>query len=50
MTIDDPLRFVHPGHLSIRGYRVRDQDRLLPWDCANNRNPLVNGKVTFAPP
>ncbi|MGH8261509.1 MAG: hypothetical protein ACREUG_17655 [Steroidobacteraceae bacterium] len=50
LTIDDPLRFLHPWHLSIRWHRVLDQNRLLPWDCANNRNPVVNGKITFAPP
>jgi hypothetical protein len=50
LTIDDPLRFAHPWHLSIRWHRVLDQDRLLPWNCANNRNPVVNGKVSFAPP
>ncbi|MGH8148726.1 MAG: hypothetical protein ACRETB_01935 [Steroidobacteraceae bacterium] len=50
LTLDDPARFIHPWRVSIRWHRVRDQDRMIPRDCANNRNPVVNGKITFAPP
>jgi len=51
LTIDDPLRFSHPWQVSIQWKRVRDQDRMLPYDCAeNDRNPVVDGKVTIAPP
>jgi|HubBroStandDraft_2_1064218.scaffolds.fasta_scaffold29954_3 hypothetical protein len=51
MTIDDPVRFVHPWKLSIRYKRVTDVDRMFPTDCTeNDRNPVVNGKVTLAPP
>jgi hypothetical protein len=49
-TIDDPVRFAHPWQVSIRWSRVLDQDRLLPLDCGNDRNPVVNGKMTVAPP
>ncbi len=51
MTIDDPQRFAHPWKLSIRYKRVMDIDRMLPTDCTeNDRNPIVNGKITLTPP
>jgi hypothetical protein len=51
MTIDDPRRFVHPWKLTIRYKRVLDIDRMFPTDCTeNDRNPIVNGKVTLAQP
>lgn len=50
LTIDDPVHFAHPWHVSSRWSRVLDQDRMLPYDCANDRNPIVNGKFTIAPP
>jgi hypothetical protein len=49
LTIDDPLHFVHPWQLSIQWKRI-DLDRMLPMDCENDRNPVVNGKMTIAPP
>lgn len=50
LTIDDPMRLAHPWQVSTRWSRVLDQDRLLPFDCENDRNPVVNGKMTVAPP
>ncbi len=51
LTIDDPERFVHPWKLSIRYQRVTGIDRMLPTDCTeNDRNPIVNGNITLAPP
>ncbi len=50
LTIDDPVRLAHPWHVSTRWARVLDQDRMLPYDCENDRNPIVNDKVTIAPP
>ncbi|HTC50518.1 MAG TPA: hypothetical protein VK700_01120 [Steroidobacteraceae bacterium] len=51
MTIDDPKRFVHPWKVTIRYKQVSGIDRMLPTDCTeNDRNPIVNGKVTLAPP
>jgi hypothetical protein len=50
LTIDDPVRFAHPWHVSTRWTRVLDQDRMLPFDCENDRNPVVSGKFSIAPP
>lgn len=51
MTIDDPQRFVHPWKLSIRYPRATDIDRMILFDCnEHDRNPIVNGKLTIAPP
>ena len=51
MTVDDPQRFVHPWNLSIRYQRAADVDRMILYDCnEHDRNPIVNGKLTIAPP
>jgi hypothetical protein len=51
MTIDDPLRFEHPWSIAIRYKRVTDVDRLIEVGCSENeRNPVVDGKFTIAPP
>jgi hypothetical protein len=51
MTIDDPPHFDHPWEISIKYTRVAELDRLLPYDCTeNDRNPMVDGKFTIAPP
>lgn len=50
MTIDDPIAFTHPWKLTLHYTRAADLDRMLPWDCANDRNPVVNGKISVAPP
>ena len=50
LTIEDPLRFDRPWRLSLRFSRVTDLDRMIPWDCEEDRNPVVDGKVTIAPP
>jgi hypothetical protein len=50
MTIDDPERFAHPWVLTFRYSRVTDSERMITVDCANDRNPVVDGKLTIAPP
>ncbi len=50
LTIDDRERLAHPWHVSTRWSRVLDQDRMLPFDCTNDRNPVVNDKITIAAP
>ncbi len=50
LTIDDPARFAHPWHVSTRWTRVLDQDRMLPFGCENDRNPVVDGKFQIAAP
>jgi hypothetical protein len=50
LTIDDPIAFMHPWKLTLHYSRAADLNRMLPWDCANDRNPVVNGKISVAPP
>ena len=51
MIIDDPLRLAHPWSIAIRYKRVTDFDRLIDVNCSENeRNPVVDGKFTIAPP
>jgi hypothetical protein len=44
------LRFTRPWQLNIRYSRVTEIDRIVPWDCANDRNPIVDGALTIEPP
>jgi hypothetical protein len=50
LTIDDPVALMHPWKLTLHSTRAADLDRMLPWDCANDRNPILNGKLSVAPP
>jgi hypothetical protein len=53
LTIDDPVAFTQPWKLTLKYRRVTDLDRLIvtPNFCTeNDRNPVVNGEVTIAPP
>jgi hypothetical protein len=50
LTIDDPLAFTHPWKMTLHYTRAADLNRMLPWDCANDRNPVVDGKLSVAPP
>lgn len=51
LTIDDPLRFTAPWHLKFRYKRVMNLDRMIGSNCIeNDRNPIISGKVTLAPP
>lgn len=51
MTIADPQRLSHSWRVSIRYKRVTEVDRLIPINCAeNDRDTVVNGKLTIAPP
>src|SRR4030095_4507992 len=49
MRIDDPLRFTHPWQLTVQYSRVTGIDRMVAWGCENDRNPVMNGKLTIAP-
>jgi hypothetical protein len=49
MTIEDPERFARPWELTFVYSRVTDMERMLPVDCASDRNPVVNGRLTIAP-
>jgi hypothetical protein len=50
MTIEDPLRFTKPWELTIRYTRAVGLDRMIDWDCEDDRHPLVDGKLVVAPP
>jgi hypothetical protein len=50
LTIEDPLRFERPWQLLLRFSRVTDLNRMIPWDCEDDRNPVVDGKLSIAPP
>jgi hypothetical protein len=50
MTIDDPVAFTHPWRVTIGYSRATRIDRLIGNDCENDRNPIVNGRLTIAPP
>jgi hypothetical protein len=51
MTIDDPVAFARPWTVVIQYRRLKDIDRLIPYDCEeNDRNPVVDGKLTIKTP
>lgn len=51
MTIEDPVTLARPWVVTLKYRRVMDLDRLPPHDCTeNDRNPVVDGKLTIAPP
>jgi hypothetical protein len=51
LTIEDPVAFVRPWRLTLRYKRVPGIDRVRSYDCSeNDRNPVVDGKLTIAPP
>jgi hypothetical protein len=50
MTIEDPVAFARPLTVTIRYHRVTNLDRMTHHDCAeNDRNPVVDGKLTVSP-
>jgi hypothetical protein len=50
MTIEDPATLAHPWTVKIRYHRVTDLGRMTNYDCSeNDRNPVVDGKLTVAP-
>ena len=51
LTIDDPVALARPWQISLKFTRVKELDRLIATDCVeNDRNPIVNGKITVTPP
>jgi hypothetical protein len=51
MTVQDPIAFTRPWKMTIPYARVTTIDRLIHGDCMqNDRNPVVDGKLTVAPP
>lgn len=50
MTIEDPTALARPWTVKIRYRRVKDLERMTAYDCAeNDRNPVVDGKLTVTP-
>ena len=51
MTIEDPVALAKPWAMTLQFKRLSRMQRLLPYDCTENeRNPVVDGKVTISPP
>jgi hypothetical protein len=51
ITIEDPIALTGPWHLNRQYRRVPNMSRFVEEDCeGNDRNPVVNGKFTIAPP
>jgi hypothetical protein len=51
MTVIDPVNFMAPWHLSRTYRRVAHVHRMVYEDCeGEERNPIVNGHFTLAPP
>jgi hypothetical protein len=51
MTIVDPVALAHPWMLTIRYHHVSNMPHVVDRECAENeRNPVVDGKFTVAPP
>lgn len=50
LTIEDPQRLATPWNLTLRFTRATDLDRMIPYDCEADRNPIVDGKLVIQPP
>ena len=51
LTIEDPIALAQPWHIALEFKRVREMNRMIPFDCyANDRNPVVDGKMTITVP
>jgi hypothetical protein len=51
MTVIDPVNFTKPWHLTRSYERVNTIHRMVYEDCeGEERNPIVNGHFTLAPP
>jgi hypothetical protein len=51
LTIVDAVAFTKPWTVTIRYHRVTDLPHMIHHDCfENDRNPVVDGKLTVAPP
>lgn len=51
VTVEDPVALSHPWQLRRQYHRVLNMNRMYDQVCeANDRNPVVNGKMTIAPP
>ena len=50
ITVDDPIALEKPWQLTLSYRRVTNLDRMIDFNCTeNDRNPVVDGKITIAP-
>jgi hypothetical protein len=50
LTVEDPVALTKPWKVTIPYQRVAGLDRMVHGDCnENDRNPVVDGKLTIAP-
>lgn len=51
VTVQDPVALSHPWQRRLHYHRVKNTNRIYDQVCEDNdRNPVVNGKMTIAPP
>jgi hypothetical protein len=51
VTVDDPVALKQPWTLKFQYHRIPNLTQLSYADCVGNeRNPVVDGKFTIAPP
>ena len=51
MTILDPVALAHPWVMTLIYHHVANMPHILDRDCAeNDRNPIVDGRISIAPP
>jgi hypothetical protein len=50
MTITDAARFTKPWELTIRYNRAVGLDRMIDWNCEDDRHPVIDGKLQLTPP
>ena len=51
LTIEDPVALAHPWRITEIYGRATDLNRMIGFDCTeNDRNPVVNGKLTISAP
>jgi hypothetical protein len=51
LTIEDPIALIRPWRMVLEFKRVPEMKRMVPFDCTENeRNPVVDGKITITTP
>ncbi|MDP9089962.1 MAG: hypothetical protein M3O26_14625 [Pseudomonadota bacterium] len=50
MTISDEVALAKPFSLTLHYHRVPGIAHIIDSDCADDRNPVVDGKYTITPP
>jgi hypothetical protein len=51
LTIEDPIALAQPWRIELKFKRLPEMNRMIPFDCTeNDRNPVVDGKMTITTP